>query len=102
MSNPTSFEAIRRSLDGAAISTYILSMVILPAKYWCRLQNGRRNLGLDDALILVAAIMSNGFFFDAMIGEQGDPCASSNGSDPKTQVYGRSWESMPLNLTCRP
>lgn len=72
MSTPTSFEAIRRSLDGAAISTYILSMIILPVKYWCRLQNGKRNLGLDDALILVAAIMSNGFFYDAMIGKLGE------------------------------
>ena len=69
MSEPTSFEAIRQSLDGAAISTYVLSMIILPVKYWCRMQNGRRNLGLDDALIFVAAIMLNAFFFDTMIGK---------------------------------
>lgn len=68
MAIPTSFESIRASLDGSAISTYVLAMVILPIKLWCRLQGGKRNLGLDDALIIAAAVVQNGFFYNTMIG----------------------------------
>lgn len=103
MSNPTSFEGIRRSLDGAAISTYIISMVILPVKFWCRLQNGKRNLGLDDALILVAAVMSNAFFYDTMIGTY-RPFRRGRAleqADRNLQAYGRTWENVRIRWILR-
>lgn len=59
---------VRGNLDGSAISTYILYMLIVPLKFWCRHQSGQKNLGLDDILIGLGLIAANAFFYTTMIG----------------------------------
>ena len=69
MSGESNFDAYRRSFDGAAISTYVLMMLTVPAKIWCRKQassNGR--VALDDILSIVSLVFANVFFYLAMIG----------------------------------
>ena len=62
--------AIRGNLDGSAISTYILYMLIVPLKFWCRVQAGGsiKNLGADDYIIGVGVLVANAFFWLTMIG----------------------------------
>lgn len=59
---------VRGNLDGSAISTYILYMLLVPLKFWCRHQSGHKNLGLDDVLIGLGLIAANAFFYTTMIG----------------------------------
>lgn len=69
MYSPDSAAAIRANLDGSAISTYVLFMLIVPLKFWCRLQSGHKKLGWDDYLTGMGAITTNTFFYITMIGE---------------------------------
>lgn len=69
MASLGSFEDVRANLDGAAITTYVLFMVVVPLKFWCRLNSGHKMLGLDDVLTAVGAIVVNAFFYITMIGK---------------------------------
>lgn len=66
--SPTSAATIRATLDGSSISTYILCMLIVPLKFWCRWQAGHQNLGLDDILIAIGVVVANSFFYLTVIG----------------------------------
>jgi len=59
---------VRGNLDGSAISTYILYMLIVPLKFWCRHQAGHKTLGVDDVLIGLGVIVANAFFYTTMLG----------------------------------
>jgi hypothetical protein len=64
------FEQFRARLNGAAISTYILVMLIVPIKIWCRWSVGRmQNLGLDDYLCVFALVCANAFFYVCICGK---------------------------------
>lgn len=63
MYEPGSAAAIRANLDGSAISTYILFMLVVPLKFWCRLQSGHKKLALDDVLTAIGAVVTNTFFY---------------------------------------
>ncbi|KAF4980973.1 hypothetical protein FZEAL_3130 [Fusarium zealandicum] len=64
-----SLENYRARLDGAAIATYVMAMLIVPLKLWCRKQSGGvARLGLDDALSVVTLVFANVFFFFTMLG----------------------------------
>ncbi|KAF2794214.1 hypothetical protein K505DRAFT_337152 [Melanomma pulvis-pyrius CBS 109.77] len=64
-----SLESFHHRLDGAAISTYVLIMILVPLKLWCRKRaGGWRNLGLDDAISVVSLLSANGFFWICIIG----------------------------------
>lgn len=66
-----SLESFQRRLDGAAISTYVLVMILVPLKLWCRQKaGGWRNLGLDDAITVVSLLSANCFFWLCIIGTQ--------------------------------
>lgn len=69
MASLGSFENVRANLDGAAITTYVLFMIVVPLKFWCRLNSGHKRLGLDDVLTAVGAIVVNTFFYITMIGK---------------------------------
>jgi hypothetical protein len=63
-------EQFRARLDGAAISSYILVMLVVPLKLWCRTTGGARasSLGWDDTISVVALASANAFFFVCMLG----------------------------------
>ncbi|KAM0816202.1 putative Integral membrane protein [Seiridium cardinale] len=62
-------EYFRARLNGAAISTYVLVMLVVPLKLWCRASSGGwRNLGLDDYLSVLALGCANVFFYICMYG----------------------------------
>ncbi|KAM5350502.1 hypothetical protein ACJ41O_007007 [Fusarium nematophilum] len=62
-------ENYRQRLDGAAIATYVLAMVIVPLKIWCRKKTGGlARLGVDDALSVLTLVFANVFFYLTMIG----------------------------------
>jgi hypothetical protein len=64
-----SLESFHRRLDGAAISTYVLIMVLVPLKLWCRRKaGGWRNIGVDDAITVVSLLSANAFFWICMVG----------------------------------
>lgn len=64
-----SLQVFRKRLDGAAISTYVLIMTLVPLKLWCRKRaGGWTNLGLDDALSVLSLLIANGFFWVCLIG----------------------------------
>jgi hypothetical protein len=64
-----SLVAFRQRLDGIAIFTYILIMVLVPLKIWCRYRNrGWRNVQWDDYMSIVALALANGFFYVCVIG----------------------------------
>ncbi|OAL53653.1 hypothetical protein IQ07DRAFT_677114 [Pyrenochaeta sp. DS3sAY3a] len=64
-----SLEAFRRRLDGVAISTYVLVMILVPLKLWCRKRSGGwRNLGLDDLISVIALCFANAFIWICLIG----------------------------------
>jgi hypothetical protein len=64
-----SLEVFQRRLDGAAISTYVLVMILVPLKLWCRQKaGGWRNLGLDDAITVISLMSASAFFWLCMIG----------------------------------
>lgn len=65
-----SLQAFRARLDGACISTYVLIMILVPLKLWCRKRaGGWANLGIDDLLSVVSLLIANGFFWVCLIGE---------------------------------
>lgn len=74
MASLGSFENVRANLDGAAITTYVLFMIVVPLKLWCRLNSGHKRLGLDDVLTAVGAIVVNAFFYITMIGKLNSHC----------------------------
>lgn len=60
----------RARLNGAAISTYVLVMLIVPLKLWCRAAvSGWKGLGLDDYLCVLALACANVFFYLCMCGK---------------------------------
>ncbi|KAK5108700.1 hypothetical protein LTR62_008105 [Meristemomyces frigidus] len=61
-------ETVRAHLDGAAISTYVLCMIVVPLKIACRLTQGKTNLGWDDTLVVTALVFANAFFYETYIG----------------------------------
>jgi hypothetical protein len=64
--------AFRQRLDGVAIFTYILIMLLVPLKIWCRYRHrGWRNVQWDDYLSIVALALANGFFYVCIIGKFG-------------------------------
>jgi hypothetical protein len=64
-----SLQDFRARLDGAAISTYILIMLLVPLKLWCRKRaGGWKNIGLDDAITVLALFIANGFLWVCLIG----------------------------------
>ena len=64
-----SLEDFHNRLDGSAITTYVLVMLFVPLKLWCRMRSGGwRNLGLDDALTVLALLVANAFFYVCMFG----------------------------------
>ncbi|KAJ4250326.1 hypothetical protein NW757_007159 [Fusarium falciforme] len=64
-----SLDSYRARLDGAAIATYVMAMLIVPLKIWCRKKTGGlARLGLDDALSVVTLVFANVFFYITMIG----------------------------------
>lgn len=65
-----SLDSYRARLDGAAIATYVMVMLIVPLKIWCRKKTGGlARLGLDDALSVVTLVFANVFFYITMIGK---------------------------------
>jgi hypothetical protein len=66
-----SLQAFRRRLDGVAISTYVLVMILVPLKLWCRKRSGGwRNLGLDDLISVIALCFANAFIWICLIGKR--------------------------------
>ncbi|KAF2733359.1 hypothetical protein EJ04DRAFT_565153 [Polyplosphaeria fusca] len=64
-----SLDAFRSRLDGAAISTYVVVMIVVPLKLWCRKRSGGwRNLGLDDLISVIALLLANAFIYVCLIG----------------------------------
>jgi hypothetical protein len=62
-------EAYRRRLDGVAYSTYILIMLVVPLKLYCRKRSGGwRNIQWDDYISIFALLVANGFLYVCMIG----------------------------------
>lgn len=62
-------ENYRRRLDGVAYATYILIMVVVPLKIFCRKKaGGWSNVRWDDFMSLVSLALANGFFFVCIIG----------------------------------
>ncbi|CAH0055992.1 unnamed protein product [Clonostachys solani] len=76
MEAPTSgasFNSFRPRFDGAAISTYVLAMLSVPVKLWCRSRvSGMQSMGWDDLLCVITLGFSNGFFWVTMIGIRPD------------------------------
>ncbi|GAB1734328.1 hypothetical protein NU195Hw_g9169t1 [Hortaea werneckii] len=63
------FEVIRANLDGCAFSTYPLIVLCVPLRIWCRVNRvGRKGIGWDDILCIVALLLHSAFFFTCMIG----------------------------------
>ena len=62
-------KAYRMRLDGVAFSTYILIMILVPLKVWCRKRaGGWSNVRWDDAFSVLALAIANGFFYTCIIG----------------------------------
>ena len=63
------FEVIRANLDGCAFSTYPLIVLCVPLRIWCRVNRvGRKGIGWDDILCIIALLFHSAFFFTCMIG----------------------------------
>lgn len=63
-------EEFRARLNGAATSTYILVMLVVPLKLWCRVTvAGWKGFGLDDYLCVLALACANVFFYICMCGK---------------------------------
>ncbi|RMX90154.1 hypothetical protein D0869_00326 [Hortaea werneckii] len=63
------FEVIRANLDGCAFSTYPLIVFCVPLRIWCRVNRvGRKGIGWDDILCIVALLLHSAFFFTCMLG----------------------------------
>ncbi|KAF1830495.1 hypothetical protein BDW02DRAFT_572956 [Decorospora gaudefroyi] len=64
-----SIESFHRRLDGVAYTTYILIMLLVPLKVYCRKRSGGwANVRLDDYLSLLALVFANAFFYVCIIG----------------------------------
>ncbi|KAH7073652.1 hypothetical protein BKA63DRAFT_38141 [Paraphoma chrysanthemicola] len=64
-----SIEAYRRRLDGVACFTYILIMIFVPLKLYCRKKSGGwSNIRLDDYITIIALLIANCFFYVCIIG----------------------------------
>ncbi|KAI4595387.1 hypothetical protein KJ359_007062 [Pestalotiopsis sp. 9143b] len=64
-----SLEEFRARLNGAATSTYVLVMLVVPLKLWCRVTvAGWKGFGLDDYLCVLALACANVFFYICMCG----------------------------------
>lgn len=62
-------EAYRGRLYGSAISTYIVCMLVVPLKLWCRItKGGIAQLGADDLLCVVTLVLVNAFLFNGILG----------------------------------
>jgi hypothetical protein len=62
-------QAFHRRLDGVAYSTYILIMLLVPLKVYCRKRSGGwQNVRMDDYMTIVALAFANGFFYTCIIG----------------------------------
>ncbi|KAF2708705.1 hypothetical protein K504DRAFT_381201, partial [Pleomassaria siparia CBS 279.74] len=69
VSRMESLESFHRRLDGTAISTYILILILVPLKLWCRKRaGGWRNIGPDDAVSVLALLAASVLFWLCMIG----------------------------------
>ena len=56
---------------GAAISTYVVALLSVPAKVWCRTRiNGWSAFGWDDGLAIASLVFVSAFFWLAMFGTQ--------------------------------
>ncbi|CAI6337187.1 unnamed protein product [Periconia digitata] len=63
-----SLDAFRRRLDGVAYATYIIVMLVVPLKVYCRKKaGGWSNVGMDDYATLVALALANAFFYVCII-----------------------------------
>ncbi|RMZ71660.1 integral membrane [Pyrenophora seminiperda CCB06] len=61
--------AYRHRLDGVAITTYVLVMLLVPLKIFCRQRHGGwHNVRMDDYMSMVALACANGFFYICIIG----------------------------------
>ncbi|EDU51282.1 conserved hypothetical protein [Pyrenophora tritici-repentis Pt-1C-BFP] len=59
-----SIQAYRHRLDGVAISTYVLIMLLVPLKIFCRQRHGGwHNVRMDDYMSMFALACANGFFY---------------------------------------
>ena len=68
MNSQEPYGAFRARLDGAAISTFAMATLSVPAKIWCRTRTtGWRSLGWDDLLSVVTLVWANAFFWITMI-----------------------------------
>jgi len=62
-------QAYRHRLDGVAISTYVLIMLLVPLKIFCRQRHGGwHNVRMDDYMSMFALACANGFFYVCIIG----------------------------------
>lgn len=53
-------DAFRARLSGAAISTYVVATLAVPAKIWCRFKVARwASLAWDDVLCVVTLLWAN-------------------------------------------
>lgn len=68
MDSAAGVASVRANLDGSGISTYILIMLVVPLKIWCRTSGGRAVLGWDDYLSIMALVSANCFFYVCMLG----------------------------------
>lgn len=67
-----SLETFRGRLLGSAISTFVVCVLVVPLKLWCRIskrsRGGVTSLGFDDALCVAALVLATAFFFIGIFG----------------------------------
>lgn len=57
------FAEFRTRFDGAIITTYIVAMILVPLKIWCRNRaGGWANMGFDEISTLLAAMLVTSVF----------------------------------------
>lgn len=58
-----SYEAFRGRFDGALITTYVVAMLVVPLKIWCRKRAGGWSImGADEIFTLCAAVFVTATF----------------------------------------
>lgn len=61
-------DAFRACLDGVAISTYILAMMVVPAKIWCRVKTSSMSkVGWEEAFSAITLVWVNAVFWILML-----------------------------------
>jgi hypothetical protein len=61
------YQQFRARFDGAIITTYIVAMVLVPLKIWCRKRTGGwANMGLDELFTLIAMLCVSAVFWAIM------------------------------------